>query len=289
MYKVSRLLWVKNVKRGGGTGWAYDEFNVGDIFPLNWPKRFKGNVLKPAVGDSILIFQSINNPYGTYLTHIVTPITDEIVEVPESTHPYTRMVGVLAKANPMNLILKPDDLDFYRPRWGNCCRLSTIVNIKTKKEIRLSILQNRIWELFREQNLDLESTFSATNLSTDADESFLEGERKNRYYMHKYYERNVAAVRKKKELAIKKGILICEVCSFDFSLKYPGVGNGFIECHHKTPLSAGITRNTTIDDLALVCSNCHRMLHKLIEGENLSIDDLKTLIGKSNVRTATQN
>ena len=41
------------------------------------------------------------------------------------------------------------------------------------------------------------------------------------------------------------------------------LGEGFIECHHVTPVSelrAG-TR-TRLSDLAVVCSNCHRMLHR---------------------------
>jgi len=37
-----------------------------------------------------------------------------------------------------------------------------------------------------------------------------------------------------------------------------------------------ITTKTTLNDLALVCSNCHKMLHRKID--NLSVEKLKTLI-----------
>ena len=43
---------------------------------------------------------------------------------------------------------------------------------------------------------------------------------------------------------------------------YP-LGDGFVECHHRTPLAAlpGVT-TTRLTDLAIVCANCHRMLHR---------------------------
>lgn len=58
-------------------------------------------------------------------------------------------------------------------------------------------------------------------------------------------------------------VSFCEVCSFDFEKKYGQRGKDYIEAHHKTPISkleGPIT--VTIDDLSMVCSNCHRMLHR---------------------------
>ena len=74
------------------------------------------------------------------------------------------------------------------------------------------------------------------------------------------------------------GELSCEVCDFDFYKKYGKLGLGFIEAHHKVPVSqlAG-DKKTKISDLALVCSNCHRMLHR--QRETKSISELKKLIG----------
>lgn len=70
----------------------------------------------------------------------------------------------------------------------------------------------------------------------------------------------------------------CEVCGFDFYLKYGELGKGFIECYHKKPLSAlEPNTETKLSDLALVCANCHIMLHKEIS--TLSVSELKlTLI-----------
>jgi 5-methylcytosine-specific restriction protein A len=71
------------------------------------------------------------------------------------------------------------------------------------------------------------------------------------------------------------GRLACEVCNFDFGVVYGELGTGFAECHHKLPLSEGV-RRTRLEDLAIVCSNCHRMLHR--RSLSLSIEQLAELV-----------
>ena len=56
--------------------------------------------------------------------------------------------------------------------------------------------------------------------------------------------------------------LACEACGFDFHRAYGPRGLDYIECHHRTPLSATGKTKTQIRDLALICSNCHRMIHR---------------------------
>ena len=81
--------------------------------------------------------------------------------------------------------------------------------------------------------------------------------------MHRLRERDPRLVKRKKEKALQElGKLVCEVCTFDFAKFYGTRGKGFIECHHIVPLHdlrAG--RTTRLEDLALVCANCHRMIH----------------------------
>ncbi|RBO96851.1 HNH endonuclease [Nocardia puris] len=54
----------------------------------------------------------------------------------------------------------------------------------------------------------------------------------------------------------------CEVCGFDFEEVYGPRGAGFIECHHIVPLSVSGETKTRLSDLILLCSNCHRMIHR---------------------------
>lgn len=82
--------------------------------------------------------------------------------------------------------------------------------------------------------------------------------------LHTTRERSHKLVRTKKSNALKAlGHLRCEVCAFDFATVYGELGERFIECHHTLPVS-GLThrQKTHLDDLALVCSNCHRMIHR---------------------------
>lgn len=98
------------------------------------------------------------------------------------------------------------------------------------------------------------------------------------YKLHKYRERDVSIVAKKKNIVFEQyGKLLCEACEFDFNVQYGDLGYKFIECHHRTPLAEFTSiSKTTINDLALVCSNCHRMLHRSIG--TLSVETLKTMI-----------
>ena len=81
---------------------------------------------------------------------------------------------------------------------------------------------------------------------------------------HLARERNRKLVETKRKQVLKKlGKLECEVCGFNFGITYGIRGEGFIECHHTKPvatLSEG--HKTHINDLALVCANCHRMIHR---------------------------
>ncbi len=81
---------------------------------------------------------------------------------------------------------------------------------------------------------------------------------------HKVRERNQAVIKKAKEIFKRKhGKLFCQVCDFSFSERYGDIGLDFIEGHHTIPLSRlNAETKTRPSDIALVCSNCHRMLHR---------------------------
>ena len=87
-----------------------------------------------------------------------------------------------------------------------------------------------------------------------------------RLRQHYARERSRTLIQKKKEAFAKAnhGRFYCEVCGFDFSEHYPeSLGRGFIEVHHLAPLfTSSLPKKTTLEDLLLVCSNCHRMVHR---------------------------
>jgi predicted HNH restriction endonuclease len=98
------------------------------------------------------------------------------------------------------------------------------------------------------------------------------------YRLHRYHERCGDLPKRAKELALKKhGRLACVVCGFDFHATYGPIGEGFIECHHTVPVSeldGGM--KTKLADVVLVCSNCHRMLHR--RRPWLRIEKLKSIL-----------
>lgn len=98
----------------------------------------------------------------------------------------------------------------------------------------------------------------------DIDQEAMGAEGNPRFRAHIQRERNSKIVKEKKRITLKeKGHLKCEVCSFDFFEFYGEDGYGFCEVHHLIPLhkSDGVII-TKSSDLAIVCSNCHRIIHK---------------------------
>lgn len=79
---------------------------------------------------------------------------------------------------------------------------------------------------------------------------------------HVSYERDRALRRRKLEEVRAAGKpLACEVCKFDFERTYGERGHGYIECHHIVPLHVGGPAKRKLSDLALLCANCHRIIH----------------------------
>jgi predicted HNH restriction endonuclease len=99
--------------------------------------------------------------------------------------------------------------------------------------------------------------------------SAVEGRRK--LVIHLTRERNRSLVDAKKAMALS---LACEVCGFDSQAAY---SEDYCEVHHLKPLSEiEAESKTTFDDLAIVCANCHRVIH--LYNPPLSMEELKRRI-----------
>lgn len=96
--------------------------------------------------------------------------------------------------------------------------------------------------------------------------------------LHRVRERNRKLIEAKKKLALKEtGQLICEACGFNFVYKYGPSTKGVIDVHHTKPvhtLSEG--DKTRLEDLVLLCANCHRVVHSARKW--LTIEQLKSII-----------
>ncbi len=103
-----------------------------------------------------------------------------------------------------------------------------------------------------------------------------EGELRQRLIWHRSRERSLRWAKLRQARALHpEGRLVCQVpgCAFDFEAMYGEIGRGFGEVHHLLPLSEPIhARETRLQDLVVVCANCHRMIHRA--GECRPLDGL---------------
>jgi len=91
----------------------------------------------------------------------------------------------------------------------------------------------------------------------------------------KFRKRHRGLIEEKKENSDYR----CEVCEMKFEEVYGDIGRDYIIAHHKEPIgSRKKASNTTLDDIALVCANCHAMLHR--RERLMSISELRRRIRK---------
>jgi predicted HNH restriction endonuclease len=107
-------------------------------------------------------------------------------------------------------------------------------------------------------------------------------EGRKRLALHQRAERDPRLAENKKRASLQRtGALGCEVCGFEFGIMYGELGRDFIEVHHRIPLSLKRRPSVTkLEDLATVCSNCHRMLHR--GDPPPDITELRRIVKRSN-------
>lgn len=74
-----------------------------------------------------------------------------------------------------------------------------------------------------------------------------------------------------KEVKKRKGY-VCECCGFDFEKVYGSIGKNYIEAHHKQPihqLKGKVIKLDAEKDFIVLCSNCHKMIHRLDDPSDL--------------------
>lgn len=275
VYTPAQIIWVKNVTNSH-KGQAYLNLDT-DIFVLHFPTRHKHNAASPKKGELILVFQTLHGVRA--FTHIVTPIDNQILEdLNRPDFRYGRQVRVLAKTSELDSIPVSSTLwkqvNFSGISYGNACRIANITGIVNPDEVLLEIW-NRFGQHFvldEARHFQLaESIMNEVKFSIPF-QSVIEGGLG--LVSHLARERNHSIIAAKKRQALKNNALSCEVCGFSFIERFQ---QEFIECHHIDPISQVGIRETSLDDLALVCSNCHRMLHTKFNGRYLSISQLKEI------------
>lgn len=111
--------------------------------------------------------------------------------------------------------------------------------------------------------LRVDDALTVDDNDIDMTSSAQEGRATLRLHLSRERSRSLRA-RKLHQVLSCNSTLACEVCAFDFSDHFPTIGAGFCEVHHLKPVATLTVEdsNVSLADLAIVCPNCHRMLHQ---------------------------
>lgn len=194
------------------------------------------------------------------------------IEVLESTA--QRDAGLLPKAELAGLHLGPIDLLGS----GTLTRGYEAGNIVAKFYPAGAVPDDAQLELDLTRFLVLYKTLADARFDLEAETHETEDRKKEeleakRYRWHRRAERSATLARRAKEI---HGTT-CQVCETDLVAVYGSVAAGYIEAHHLTPFASLEGRPTALDpesDFAVVCPNCHRMLHM---GPPYTLDELRAM------------
>jgi len=191
--------------------------------------------------------------------------------------------------------VKPTTLkDSFRNKTGIVFKLQNIRQLATGKGFgNVSQTDRDIWDQYGTNpslvNLiatQIKERLQEVNALTteevaDDDFEFSEGALLTR--VHKLKERKPSVRRFLISNRQAKGGVQCDVCGFKGATKVPELLESQFEAHHIVPLAFEGKRRTKLSDMALLCANCHRLIHKAISMKKtwISIDELKKLVAIS--------
>jgi 5-methylcytosine-specific restriction protein A len=263
----------------------YDEFSGGQVYVVPVLEKLGFSFQEPANGapkkNPLWTREQVILALDLYMKHkgrdpgVNHP---DVLEVSALLRQMATETGLTTYRNPSGVIMKMMNFRSVDP----------VFTSKGGKGLKgASELDKAIWAEFFGKPLELaiaaeairEGTFAnMDDVTLDEVQSYVAKEGKVSFRLHKTLERDRKVIALKKAAALKAyGKLECEGCGFDFAETYGPRGFGFIEAHHTNPVHAMVEGDvTTVDDLALVCSNCHRMIHKAKPW--LTLDELRGMV-----------
>jgi len=212
-------------------------------------------------------------------------------KVLDDSHPEVIELSEILNRLPLQLD-RPDKVRFRNPN-GVALKLSNFAHLDPQYPGKGmsgggKVLEPKVWEEFSGDKERLRKVAQAIRAGVASGEvaapqedeealDFPEGAATLR--MHRGRERDPKVKRAAIKAALRRSPrLACVVCDMSFGEKYGVIGSGYIECHHTIPVSdLKPGARTRIQDVALVCSNCHRMVHR--RRPWLALTDLKKLLG----------
>jgi 5-methylcytosine-specific restriction protein A len=170
------------------------------------------------------------------------------------------------------------------------CEWERILNPRVDPPLPLSILQRKLKNVYwasqssgiqipdyvatRLENLWATHLRASSLGSGVVDDTMAALEGKLSFHLVRHRRREVKLKKAKLvQFQKKNGRLYCEVpgCGFDFKKIYGLLGKDFAHVHHLKPLGDRQSPSeTNLNDLAVVCANCHAMVHRGGKSRKLS-------------------
>lgn len=197
---------------------------------------------------------------------------DSKKSIPSSSDPRVIEASELLRSLPYHdqAARKPS----FRNPDGVSFKLQNLRQVATGKGLgNVSQMDRQVWnelgnqpnEVKRLANIIKAGIKIAVSEKNEPDEDFEFKEGRTVTEAHKRRERNPNLRKRIIGKRRKEGRLTCEICG---CIEPEGpLGESIFEIHHIPPLAAGEERGTKLGDLALLCANCHRMLHRAISLE----------------------
>jgi hypothetical protein len=225
----------------------------------------KLGVLKKAIGNTVWVVQGTPNGKKTAYTLCGAYIAESIVPHSPSSNTY-----VIRGTQGMDFVpqVPLNQLSWFPALLRSQSNFSLGFNRLSDESVVLAL------SALQSENCSPSSVLPLPDVDFSASVS----EGGLRLVSHLRRERKRAVVDAKKAAVLGvTGRLSCEVCGFDFSATYGPVGEGFCEVHHLSPLAASDESvTTTLVDLAVLCSNCHRIIHR--SDPMLSVAELAAVV-----------
>ena len=250
-----------------------DKFNIDDYLQktqkIYWSVTFPKHQRELAIGDHVYLWRAKGSQKaisGIVAFGIVDEECKPRNEVNDSLalyddlweESYEEASEIKAGVTIVNLRLSPNDGMLTSELLKNDPILSNLQILKSR--VGSNFLLSQIQSDLIKQYWEAVQVF----ISNIYDPDFSSKEGMVKVALHKVRERSPKLRKMAIESFIEKNNrLFCEVCRFSFEDTYGELGEGFIEVHHTRPISEYEENEATqIDDLRLVCSNCHRMIHR---------------------------
>jgi 5-methylcytosine-specific restriction enzyme A len=202
--------------------------------------------------------------------------------IPSSEDPRVKELSRLLRTLPHHAIASRQPT--FRNPDGVVFKLQNLRQLATGKGLgNVSATDRKIWAEYGSklqsvkqvasrirQAIELSDALSSEQDNDDDQVEFAEGGVFTAIHRRRERNRNI----RKRLIAArkKKGQLQCEMCQSLPWARNVTLEAASFEAHHVVPVAAALERKTRLSDMALLCANCHRLLHRAISLEGRWLD-----------------